>query len=529
MYTTTLTQSGVSSAARATSSPSEIWRSGSKSTRVIIRLKRARNSLLNVSKLPPEVLGDIFQRSVTLKDDFGELEEGSWNFLFVCHHWFKVALHTPEVWSFWGNTPTGWARWHRYSGTAPLDLVLDDDDYDGSTFDITLCNALRDHAARDATRRVHLWSEDVVVLNSIISPLTSAGKGVRHNSVESFVLSNNDNTPVDVSDFFTHYRFPKLQRLILHNCSITSWDLLTSRTTVLTSLTLRLSHPSPTPTTSQLFSILASNPSLQALSLLEYAVPTDSGAESSYRVSLHHLKELELVGGSRHVIGLLHQLDHPGNVNLDITLYNRTVADTPRMVGLYLRDYLQHRDKSPNGLGLSVSRSKRRITLRVGDMGRIDPSTPVWRRIVPFISIALALDQTLLEKVFLDLVPYTPQDEVVYLCSWDEPATMEDMSTRFPKFRALHSCSIPLHTVFPGSALDGDGEISTSLQHIFLEQPVVVGGNWSPLTTLLARRASSGNRLESLRLELSPHMCLEAEEHIKSMVREFKITRANLS
>jgi len=321
--------------------------------RIIIKLKRARNSLLNVSKLPPEVLGDIFRRNVTLKDDFDRLEERSRNFLFVCHHWSEVALRTPEVWSFWGDNPTDWTRWHRYSRIAPLDLVLGDEYYDGSTFNITLCDALRDRAARDTIRRIHLLSENRVVLSQIISPLTSASKGVRSNSVESFVLLNHDDNPVDVSDFFAHYRFPKLQRLELHNCNITSWDLLASRTTVLTSLTLHIGRPSPISTTSQLFSIFASNPSLRKVSLSGDAVQTDSGGESSYRVSLHHLKKLELVGGSRHVIGLLRRLDHPTNVDLDITLRDNTVTDVPRMVGPYLQDYLRRRD-GPNGLGLCV-------------------------------------------------------------------------------------------------------------------------------------------------------------------------------
>ena len=45
-----------------------------------IRLKHVRNSLLNVSKPPPEVLGKIFHWNVTLKGDFGGLDEGSHNF-----------------------------------------------------------------------------------------------------------------------------------------------------------------------------------------------------------------------------------------------------------------------------------------------------------------------------------------------------------------------------------------------------------------------------------------------------------------
>ena len=48
--------------------------------KIAIRLKHVRNSLLNVSKLPPEVLGRFFHWNVTLKGDFGGLDEGSHNF-----------------------------------------------------------------------------------------------------------------------------------------------------------------------------------------------------------------------------------------------------------------------------------------------------------------------------------------------------------------------------------------------------------------------------------------------------------------
>jgi len=43
--------------------------------RIVINLKRTRNSLLNVSKLPPEILGNIFRWNVTLQGDFGGLDK----------------------------------------------------------------------------------------------------------------------------------------------------------------------------------------------------------------------------------------------------------------------------------------------------------------------------------------------------------------------------------------------------------------------------------------------------------------------
>jgi len=179
----------------------------------IIRLKRTRNSLLNIACIPPEILGHIFRFNVAEVGNphFAEIPRGSYNFLLVCHHWFQVALRTPELWTSWGNNLKDWKRWYLRSGISTLDLILDGWGYQGGDFDEALRDALKDRAARDVIRKVHLTSGDQVgFLTPIVSSLIPEGEDVRPSSIESIVLDR-----VNASDLFTRYRFPKLCNLHL--------------------------------------------------------------------------------------------------------------------------------------------------------------------------------------------------------------------------------------------------------------------------------------------------------------------------
>jgi len=480
---------------------------------------------LNVSKLPPEVLGDIFHWNVTLNNDFGGLEEGSHNFLLVCRHWFEVASSTPEVWSFWGNTPKDWARWCHRSGTAPLDLVLNVKG-GGDFFGAALFRVLQDHANGNTIRRIHLKATNPDLLRSLISSLTTTSKELQLSSVESFIFRNGGNELVDVSDFFTHHCYPRLQRLELFTCKISSWDLITSRVTALTTLDLALFSLQPIPTISQLLSILTSNPTLQKVSLSVGAAPDDGSRNPPPRVSLCHLKEFKLDGYPQDIFWLLDRLEFPRHMdNLDITLYGCTVEDVSQIIGPYLRDYLQHCGRSPGGLGLSRS-SQRNVELEVGDAGGIDFSVPAPARVTVFMKISIEFNQTLFDgrmvEMTLDLIAHVPREEIVYFRVCGKPPAMEEVSARLPNLRGLHFERTPISATFPKANIDGDGEIFRCLQYIYLDRAVVGGDGWRPLITFLLWRARSGRLLHSLVIAGSYRTLPNISQ---GAVREFRLIR----
>ena len=500
--------------------------------RSIIELKRTQNSLLNVSRLPPEILGDVFGWNAIRKEtfDLDPFEKKPYNFLLVCHHWFEVASTTPELWGFWGNNLQDWAKRHLRYPTAPLDLVLDGVRFPEDTLDDTLRNALRDRAARDTIRQIHLVAEGSELLSSIISPLTANCEGIQSSSVESVIIQDkNSDPPVDISDFFTHYRFPQLQRLELSSCAISSWDIMTSRTSVLTVLNLCFDEPSPAPTTKQMLGVLASNPTLQKIQLAGCTVPDDGGDGSHFRVPLHHLKILDLTGDFRNVVGLLHRLDHAESTDLTLALWECAVGDISPLLGPYLRDYFRRRGRAYSGLGLCVSWHNNDISFRAGDGGGIRPSALGSEQMASFMAIMIYLNtppsKELLEKAFLDFIADTPREKIVHFSAHRNPGVIADVYTQLPNLRTLHLDTIRLSAALPKPSPGEEEGILPSLRHVVFDRMLADGGNWKPLATFLSHRASPGNRLDSLTIVRSSYMRPELAEGIRSVVRNFTIDR----
>lgn len=495
----------------------------------MIELKRRQNSLLNVSRLPPEILGRIFQEVFTPNG----FDKRPVNFLLVCHYWYEVALHTPEIWSFWGNTLEEWTRRHLQYPETPLDLVLDEGKSDEEPLDLdaSVENALRKRASRDTIRLVHLRTDDSDLLESILYALTGDKEEIRYSSVESFILQDEGDAVVDASDFFAHGRFPQLRHLDLTNCAISSWDHLVSQTRFLTTLVLHLTFPSPTPTTPQLLSLLTSNPVLQRLALTSSSVPNDRDKGPS-QVPLPYLKELELAGKCKDVSMLLNRLDHPGVMDyLGLTLSHRAAGDISEIAGGYLREYLRRRGTSQDGLGLYFA-SGDVITFHIGNAGVLPRSTPLSQEMVSFVTIDIdnvhmPPDESP-EETILTLMESTPLEEVTYLRTRGRPpAAMGKVYDLLPNLRMLHSEGIRLSSVFPEPTRSGEDRYpSPSLRHVFLSR-IMTGGDWTPLTTFLgwSFRTSSEKRLDSLEIVSTTRMSPEVQEDIKISVHEFKLVR----
>ena len=489
-----------------------------------------QNSLLNISRLPPEILGYIFWLT-----SFPErLEKKPLNFLRVCNYWYEVALRTPELWGFWGDTLQDWTRCHLRHPETPLDLVLDEETPKKTPIDVSVQNALRYRASRDTIRLVHLRSENRRLLSFILWMLVADRKELRDSSVESFILCNESGQAVDVSNFFANTHFPKLRHLDLTHCIISSWDDFTLKTNLLTTLVLRLCHLSSVPTTPQLLSLLAPNPSLQKIVLVGYSLPEDQNKDHP-RVSLPQLKEIELAGGCEDVFMFLRKLVCPDVLDhLEISLYECTVEDVSETIGPYLRDYFRRRGKSQSGLAIYTSFAEN-ILFHVGDGGAFHSPTLVPESIVPFLSISMycVFPQDPPQGILLGLVAHTPNEEIIHLqIRGKDPRTRGNLTTManiyalLPNLRVLYCKSMSLYTVFPIPGEDEEDTLpSQSLRYVFLEQVFTGGGNWTPLTTFLSSpfRTPSAKRLDLLHIVSSVRLRPEVEDNIKSSVQQFRL------
>jgi hypothetical protein len=515
--------------------------------RDMIKLKRARNSLLNIStRVPAEILGDIFAWSVFREEDhslhtvshFNGVRKDSYNFLLVCRHWFEVASGTLELWNFWGNTLREWKNRHSHPGVTPLDLVLrkHPDDHD-AIVDEPLQGTLRNRALQDTIRQIHLGGIDPNILQPIappilqliISSLTPDGEGVRHSSIESIDLRTSDGTVLDVSNFFVRYSLPKLRTLFLHGAlGIPPWDRLVPHTTLLTTLSLDINGPPPQ-TTSQLLSILASNPNLQELSMTRSVIPEDDDG-STFQVPMRNLRVLELAGELRPMFRLLDRLAFAGTLDrIFLSALDSTVEDVLQISGPYLRGYFQRDHRLQNRLAVDVSANAGGLSIYI-DIAEERPSWTSHRRGSPPVEFGAVLagitPPGVLDNLCLDLIASTPQELVsrLQLNTNSLPANrMEDLLIVMPNIETLYLSKVVLSKCFLQPKPDGphtNTKLLPSLRYLDLGDVTLTDDGWGHLTTYLIHQ-TSGGQVISLHASGSSHMCPEAMSEVVGLVEEF--------
>ena len=494
----------------------------------IIELKRARNSLLNIStRVPPEILGSIFAWIVIREQDdslfspthFTGLENGSHNFLLVCHHWFKVATNTPEVWTYWGNTLEDWSKRCHHLGGAPIDLVLDRWASSTGTFDASLFDALSHRAAQDEIRRVHFAGDESCLLDSILSSLIPDRENPRERRIESIVFQTKS-LLAELSSFFACSHLPNLQCLkiagILEASSyphtfealqIPLWDhLKTPQTTRLTALSLYIRR-SPLPiATSQLIPVLLSNPNLRELQLSYAALPDDSD-KSSTRVPLRHLRLISLGGEHRRVFGMLNRLELSAALDyVDLSVTDFTEEDVLQTLGPYVQDHFRRNIKFQGRLEVTIFYYEFSDGYDKNMCGRLDLK-PLPKRTPPSTIFSTTLlgpfppDPTT-KKLTLDLLAFTPREHVVSLELIGLAEVPEDLLVTMPNIETLWLHSVKLSDGFLLPNPEGphaNMKLLPSLRSLRLEYLILEGSNWEPLITYLLHQTSE-DQVISLRL-----------------------------
>ena len=503
-----------------------------------IQLKRARNSLLNVStRIPPEILGYIFRWRVLRNGRYNNLSEprkGSYNFLLVCYYWFQVASHTPELWSYWGDTLGQWLKQSKRSGASRVDLVLGPVGRQYNCFYAArhrrtrilngpLRDVLRERVEHDAIRSVHLRSGRGSLIVSILSALTSDGEELRRSSIESISLRE-----ADSSKFFARHHFPKLWYLHLSIGPQSSpWEHLGSHTSALTTLLIVIKNEASNPTTAQLLSIIASNPHLQNITFSGLTIPRDGGGTSTTLVPLRRLENLSIDGNFHSVFQLLRQLDCPERVTeTSLTVRHCTVEDIAGTFWPYIRNHIERDGRFRDGLGTFLRSSPNSVSIQASV---VKDNEGAARRVTFATFTAVHQGDIPIPdhhegRLCADFLAHIPIEYVVYFGGGINMDAIRRIAPAMPNVQELHLTRARLVDRFLRPDPEGplaENILLLSLQRLHLENVILEGDeSWDPLLPYLAHQTSDGRRISLTISGRHGHICKSVTEEMEDFVDE---------
>ncbi|KAG6909753.1 hypothetical protein DXG01_015469 [Tephrocybe rancida] len=280
------------------------------SVTAICALKSRHNSLSNIARLPVEILGLIFSSLVSMvnmqRETHPRLHPAQrWTtILNVCSHWRRVALDTPNLWSFIQlRALTPWllimiAR----SQSAPLDLKIDVD-YNSMLEVVNKVALTEIHRIRDLS--VELFE---LSLNSISPFLTQAAP-----ILERLKIRTQTQAPVGhaannvLPEPFLGGNAPRLRSLHLDSVSMVKDFSMLSK---LTTLTLRDTVYTARPSLDEFIETLNKMPNLVNLELSYACNFIPDNDKSHTKAHLPQLRSLILADNYPTCTTLLSCLDY---------------------------------------------------------------------------------------------------------------------------------------------------------------------------------------------------------------------------
>jgi F-box-like len=263
-------------------------------------LKSRRNELSPISRLPVEILCNIF----SFIDDYGYLKPKSWtNFSRVSQHWRSSALSAPELWAM----PLRHYRWAQEmlirSKMAKL-TIRSHHSFERSTIE----------TFRSCFHEVNRIKEISIMVSGLIWEDLFRGLPKSAPQLRKLCFQNYSSTTFSIpEDFF--YDTDRLRRVKLINCKI-SWGsrLLTG----LSRLTLNKSLKANS-SIIQFLHALQRMPALTGLHLTD-SIPDDSKGPSTYPVvDLPCLRVLEISSGIGALTAALRHITFPHSAILHLT------------------------------------------------------------------------------------------------------------------------------------------------------------------------------------------------------------------
>ncbi|KAH8078075.1 hypothetical protein BXZ70DRAFT_690340 [Cristinia sonorae] len=316
----------------------------------VAQQKRALNAALPISRLPPEILVEIF---IHCQDDrvcrSGSFRASWLSVTWVCHHWRKLALGTPLLWSkvyisrsHKFRDPEAFPTYLARSKQVPLEIDINLDKQDTLFSDLE--NFCFPKLCRARSLSLSLPYDMHQGFFSHIPPsaplLTSLSLSVQEDP--SIRYGRIAPTPLE-------YRWvtPSLKKLLIGQYPI-NWTRTTLPNT-LTFLCVCSDRPASVDSCSvaDMVRIVGAMPCLEYLKLEEILAPIHDGIhEASTSVALPHLQYAYISSHIHSCLHFLHHFTYPPSADLELFTDFDNMLDISLLV-TPLRAIVQRADREP--------------------------------------------------------------------------------------------------------------------------------------------------------------------------------------